>query len=165
MSPESSARAAVRPVLFIPPPPVGATALNPLPACPPAVPEQGTSRPASSVASTWHPAPRTKVGGFTFEAEIECGELDDRGRPGAAWACRARQLSRSELVFMSRRMCYRDRRLIVAVHKIDSDPVPLLGRVATCDYESDGLYRVALELLPLPDDRFLRDWIEARARA
>lgn len=65
---------------------------------------------------------------------------------------------------MSRRMCYPGRHVIVAVHLIDATPVPLFGRVAVCEYESDGLCRVELELLEVPEERAVRDWLEGIAR-
>ena len=85
-------------------------------------------------------------------------ELDDRDRPASTWAARARLLSRSSLVLLSRRMCYTGRYVAVRVHLVDSSPVPLFGRVASCDYEAEGRYRVELELLPLPANDMLREW-------
>lgn len=100
--------------------------------------------------------------GKPFEAELELGELDGRERPGEPWTARARTLSRSSLVLMSRRMCYPGRMVLVAVHRIDEKPVGLLGKVHGCDYEADGLYRVELDLLPLPVNAYFSKWLEAR---
>lgn len=61
-------------------------------------------------------------------------------------------------------MCYEERLVVIAVHLIDAKPVPLFGVVRSCDYDGDGLYRVEIELLPMPEERPLLDWIEARSR-
>ncbi len=85
-------------------------------------------------------------------------------RPGRTWTCRARELSRSNIVLISRRMCYTGRILVMAVHLIDDAPVPLMGRIVQCEYEADGLYRVDLDLLPLPPTGPHRDWVVARGK-
>ena len=97
-----------------------------------------------------------------FDAELDVCELDDRDRPTVTWAARARGLCESEIVFRSRRMCYPDRLLIVAVHLVDATPVPLFGRVSECDYEGEGMYVVRLELLENPNSRVIREWLVAR---
>lgn len=102
--------------------------------------------------------------GHRFEAELDVAELDDRGRPVSTWGARGRELNRSALTFMSRRMCYPGRHVVVAIHLIDSSPVPLFGRVVTCEYEGDGLCRVELELLEVPEERPIRDWLDAIVR-
>ncbi|MBX3316939.1 MAG: hypothetical protein KF902_08780 [Phycisphaeraceae bacterium] len=102
--------------------------------------------------------------GHRFEAELDVAELDDRGRPVSTWGARGRELDRSVLIFMSRRMCYPGRHVVVAVHLIDSTPVPLFGRVRACEYEGDGLCRVELDLLEVPEDRPIRDWLDAIIR-
>jgi hypothetical protein len=107
---------------------------------------------------------RTRTGGNRFDAELDASELDDRMRPGSTWAARAREISRSSMVIASRRMCYHGRLLVLAVHLIDDSPVPLLGRVAACEYEADGLYRTDLELLPMPTQGPIRDWVAARSK-
>ncbi|GEM_PF-1503445 len=99
-----------------------------------------------------------KISGHTFKADLDVAELDDRQRPGPAWAARAMTLSRSHLVLLSRRMSYIGRVLLVAVHMIDARPTPLMGRVVECEYHADGLYRIALELMPLPDAETLAAW-------
>jgi len=99
-----------------------------------------------------------------FDAELDCSELDDRMRPGRTWTCRARELSRSTVVLISRRMCYTGRIVVMAVHLIDDAPVALMGRIVACEYEADGLYRVDLDLLPLPPSGPHRDWVAARGR-
>lgn len=95
-------------------------------------------------------------------AEMDACELDDRERPGPVWTARGLTLSRSNLVFRSRRMCYPGRRLLVAVHLIDDRPTPLFGCVHACEYDGEGLYRVDLDLLPVPDRQDVRDWVRAR---
>lgn len=99
-----------------------------------------------------------------FDAELEVSELDDRDRPGPCWAARGRELSRGLLIFRSRRMCYVGKRCLVAVHLIDDRPVPLFGKVNACEYDNDGLYRVDLELMVLPEKPDVATWLEARGR-
>ena len=84
---------------------------------------------------------------FPFDAELEMAEVE-AGKAGLTWSARARTLSTSSLSISSRRMCYNDRRVIIAVHRLDDAPMMLLGRVMECRYESDGLYTIELELLP-----------------
>jgi hypothetical protein len=84
---------------------------------------------------------------FPFDAELEVAEVDG-GKAGTPWSARARTLSTGSLSFSSRRMCYVDRRVVVAVHRVDDNPMMLLGRVADCRYDSDGLYTIDVELLP-----------------
>jgi len=103
--------------------------------------------------------PVDEGGGFPFSAEMDVTELDDRERPGATWGARAIALSRSALVMSSRRMCYLNRMLVLAVHLIDDEPVPLFGRVSGCEYDGDGLYRIEVELLPLPGRKVIHDWV------
>ncbi|QYU68041.1 hypothetical protein J4558_24850 [Leptolyngbya sp. 15MV] len=91
-------------------------------------------------------------------------ELDERDRPGPTWAARGRELSRSHMIIRSRRMCYANRRILVAVHLVDDLPVPLFGRVINCEYDGDGLYRVELELMKVPDKPEIALWIHMRAR-
>ena len=55
-------------------------------------------------------------------------------------------------------MCYLNRMLVMAVHLIDDEPVPLFGRVCGCDYDGDGLYRIEVELQPMPGRKAIRDW-------
>lgn len=84
---------------------------------------------------------------FPFDAELEMAEIDS-GKAGLAWSARARTLSTSSLTITSRRMCYVDRLVVIAVHRLDNEPMMLLGRIADCGYESDGLYVIEVELLP-----------------
>lgn len=94
----------------------------------------------------------------TFRAELDIAEVDTRGRPGLAWTGRATELSRSQLTFRSRRMCYEGRELVLAVHLVDDRPVPLYGMVETSDYDGDGLYRTIVNLLPLPETEAVKTW-------
>jgi hypothetical protein len=105
-----------------------------------------------------------KPTGIRFDAELDLSELDDRDRPGLVWIARGRELSRSHLSFRSRRMCYEGRRIVAAVHLVDDKPVALFGRVVNCDYDGDGMYKVELELLPLPERPEVISWLEARAK-
>jgi hypothetical protein len=59
-------------------------------------------------------------------------------------------------------MCYQNRRILMAVHLIDESPVPLLGRVKSCEYDTDGLYKVELELIPVPERTEITGWIANR---
>lgn len=102
--------------------------------------------------------------GVRFDAELDMCELDDRDRPGPVWSARGRELSRSHLLVRTRRMCYAGKRILVAVHLIDDLPVPLYGRVLVCDYDGDGLYKVELELLRVPDRPEIAVWMHQRAR-
>jgi hypothetical protein len=128
-----------------PPPPGGTSFLDPLDEPPPP------------------PRPR-KSAGVRFDAELDLCELDDRERPGPTWSGKGRELSRSHLVILSRRMCYPGRRVLSAVHLIDAEPVPLFGKVMACDYDTDGLYRVELELLKVPEQADIGAWLAARGR-
>lgn len=111
-----------------------------------------------------HPPAGKGKRGHRFEAEMDAAELDERGRPVSTWTARGRELDRSRLTFMSRRMCYPGRHVVVAIHLIDASPVPLFGRVSACEYEGDGLCRVDLDLLEVPEDRPIRDWLDAIVR-
>lgn len=127
-------------------------------------------RPATSFFEEDPPAPPPprvnfkRPSGVKFDAELDLCEIDDRERPGSTWTARGRELSRSHLIVRSRRMCYAGRRLLVAVHLIDDLPVPLFGKVTTCDYDGEGLYKVELELMKVPDRPEIAIWIQARAR-
>jgi len=128
-----------------------AAAASPAPARAPDDPEQPARRQAAA-----------EVKGAPFAAELDVCEMDERERPGGAWAARARELSRSALVFRSRRMCYVDRLLLVAVHLIDAVPTPLYGQVISCSYEGEGEYEVRLSLLPVPQRPEVQAWLESR---
>ena len=101
--------------------------------------------------------------GQKFDANLEVAEVDDRGRPQHAWLARAQKLSRSNIVFRSRRMCYIGREIILAIHLIDGSPVGLYGRVNSCDYDGDGQYVVDVDLVTLPNRPELHAWIDQLA--
>jgi len=130
--------------------------------------EQGaaaTAAPGGATGETGQPERRAQpqeVKGSPFAAELDVCELDERERPGLTWSARARELSRSTLVFRSRRMCYADRLLLVAVHLLDAAPTPLYGQVASCSYEGEGEYEVRLSLLPAPQRPEVHAWLESR---
>lgn len=130
-----------------PPPPAGATAM----------PTDVSGMPAAPVS-----AGRTKL--HAFSAELDATELDERWRPGTTWTARARGLGRSHLVVQSRRMTYVGRVIVAAVHLIDAEPVALMGRVSACEYEQEGLYRIELELLPVPGQGPIREWVAAKGK-
>ena len=132
-------------------------------------PPPSGSQPAQSAppASPSKPAPLSGARvrkGHRFEAEMDVAELDDRGRPVSTWTARGRELDCARLSFMSRRMCYPGRHVIVAVHLIDASPVPLFGKVVACEYEGEGLCRVDLELNEVPEDKPIRDWMDVITR-
>lgn len=106
----------------------------------------------------------TRSGAHAFNAELDLCELDDRDRPGPTWTARGRDLSRAALSFRSRRMCYAGRRLLAAVHLIDSEPVPLFGKVRSCEYDGQGMYLVELDLLPVPEQGEVTGWLKGRGR-
>ena len=101
---------------------------------------------------------KPKAPGHPFKADVDIAEIDDRARPGLAWVARTVNLSRSHLTVLSRRMSYPRRIMLVAVHLIDAKPTPLMGRVVECEYHSEGLYRIVLELIPLPESEVLAQW-------
>jgi len=101
--------------------------------------------------------------GHRFVADVEVSEIDERMRPGPSWVARSFELSKSHLVMDSRRMCYPGRVLALAVHLIDDRPVPLLGRVVNCQYSDDGLYRVDLDLIRIPEGHSVYAWALARS--
>lgn len=110
------------------------------------------------------PPAKARKPGIRFDADLDLAEIDDRERPGPTWTAKGRELSRSHLIIRSRRMCYPHRRVIAAVHLIDDQPVALFGRVIACEYDGDGLYKVELELLKMPERPEILEWIETRGK-
>ncbi len=131
----------------------GGRAVPPPPAGPSLSSRQRASDPDADLLPRFASASSSESPGrsnsrvFPFDAELEMAEIE-HGKAGLPWSARARTLSTSSLSLSSRRMCYTDRRVIVAVHRLDNKPLMLLARVADCRYESDGLYTIDLELLP-----------------
>jgi hypothetical protein len=64
------------------------------------------------------------------------------------------------MILLSRRMCYIGKQLLVAVHLIDAEPTPLMGRVVECEYYAEGQYRMILEFNPIPQLDSIREWFE-----
>lgn len=58
-------------------------------------------------------------------------------------------------------MVHQSRVMIVAVHMIDAEPVPLLGKVAECEYEGYAMHRIILDLLPMPESPTLNNWVRS----
>lgn len=106
---------------------------------------------------------RPKVAGHPFQADVDVCEVGERHRLGPTWAARSDTLSRSHLVLLSRRMSFPGRVFLVAVHLVDDEPIPLLGKVAYCDYDAEGLYRVVLELVPIPASLNCQAWMASLA--
>lgn len=111
------------------------------------------------------PPPRSKIVGRPFNAELDATELNDRYRPGPTWTARSRELSRAHLVVGARRMTHVGRVVLIAIHLIDDEPVPLMGRVIECDYEAEGMHRITIDLLPIPDVESIHQWLTARSRS
>jgi hypothetical protein len=142
--------------VFIPPPPAGVDVVRE---------ELAAMGETNIVVAPQHTAKKGAGGrNSPFDAELDAAEIDERDRPGPTWTARARGLSRSGVTFVSRRMCYIGRRVIIAVHLIDEHPTPLFGRVASCEYESEGLYRTEVTLEPVPDKPHVQNWITDRNR-
>jgi hypothetical protein len=119
-------------------------------------------------ASAWTPeaiAARTRrerPGMRPFAAEIDIAELDDQLRAVATWPGKSKELSRSTLIIGSRRMIHTGKIMLVAVHLIDSEPVPLMGRVSECAYEGYSMHRIVLDLVPLPESAVIQAWLSSR---
>jgi hypothetical protein len=119
----------------------------------------GAAAPVESPGKIRLTQPRPN--GNRFQAEVDLAELDERDRPGMTWQSKSAELSRSNLVLVSRRMCYVGRSLAIAIHLIDDRPVPLLGRVVSCEYNDDGLYRIDLDLLKIEEGHAVYQWAHA----
>lgn len=107
-------------------------------------------------------APTSAVTGRPFKAELDAAELSERNEPGPTWTGRGELLSGSHLVMKSRTLAYPGRRIIVAVHLIDAEPVGLLGRVLSCEYQGEGLHKIVLELQSLTNENRINEWLQAR---
>jgi hypothetical protein len=90
---------------------------------------------------------------------LDLTELDTRGRPGATWPGKGIDICRSSMWFRSRKLCYPDRELLVAVHLVDDQPTPLCGIVSKCDYDGEGLYVTQLTLQALPRSDLVKQWL------
>lgn len=97
-----------------------------------------------------------------FRAELDICELDERLKPISTWTVRSLLLSRSKIVLLSRRMSFVSRRLLLAVHQIDAQPIPLCGKVADCEYHGEGQYRIVIDLETVPKDFKITQWLEDR---
>jgi len=153
--------------VFLPPPPSGPPGRRAAAeAAAPVAPKKPTPTPQPARAATPQPSarparPGERPVGYRFEANLEIGEVDDRDRPGPGWSARSLRLSRSNLVFAAKRMCYAESRLLVAVHLIDAAPAPLFGIVRSCEYEGDGLYTVDIDLAEAPSAPAIDLWLQA----
>jgi len=106
----------------------------------------------------------TGVQGHPFDAELDLSELDDRLKPGPIFPGRAAILSRSKLVILTRRMTYKGRLLLVAIHLIDDVPTPLFGVVDSCEYHGEGQHRVVLDLRPVEELQGVTAWVNGRRK-
>jgi hypothetical protein len=123
------------------------------------VPGGSAGRPA---VAQQDPRKNKPVVAHPFKAELDLAEIDERRRPSTPWPGRGVELSRSQLIFRSRRMCYAGRCLLIAIHLVDDRPVPLYGEVVTSEYDGDGMYKTTLGLLPVPEEDAFRHWINAQ---
>lgn len=131
-----------------------------------------TASRAAGDSDPWSdtPPPAPPAGGRhlkdakVFSAELDAAEMDDRERPTATWTAKSTHLSRSHMAFLSRRMVYRDRMVLIAIHLIDDKPVPLMGKVVECDYHGDGMHRTVIELTRVPRSEAIENWIESVSR-
>lgn len=97
-----------------------------------------------------------------FTATLDVTELDERKRPGPTWPAKACEIGTSRIVIRARRMCYRGRKLLMAVHLIDDKPTPLYGIVHECVYDCDGMHRIDIDLDHIPiNNPSVKDWIDA----
>ncbi|MEO0482722.1 MAG: hypothetical protein AAF138_03780 [Planctomycetota bacterium] len=165
---ESRSGSGARPGVFLPPPPSGppgrraaAEAAAPVAPRRPAAPAPSNRSPAAATAPVRPQRSGDRPVGYRFEATLDLGEVDERNRPGPAWSGRSLRLSRSNLVFTAKRMCYAESRLLVAVHLIDASPAPLFGIVQHCEYEGDGLYTVDIDLAEPPSAPAIDLWLQA----
>ena len=96
-----------------------------------------------------------------FTARLHVAELDERRRPGPTWTAKACELGRSRIVLRSRRMCYRGRQLLMAVHLVDDKPMVLYGIVDDCTYDCEGMHRIDIDLEHLPTDApAIKSWVD-----
>ena len=104
----------------------------------------------------------TRPAAVPFTALLDVTELDERRRPGPTWQAKACELGTSRVVIRARRMCYRGRQLLIAVHLIDDKPTPLYGIVHECVYDCDGMHRIDIDLEHIPIAvPAVKDWIDA----
>jgi len=104
------------------------------------------------------------MNGQPFSAELDVCELDEHGRTSSIWPARAALLSRSHLAILSRRMTFLGRVILVAVHLIDDEATPLMGRVVMCDYHAEGMYKIVIELMKTTDGDAVHRWAKSRGR-
>lgn len=88
--------------------------------------------------------------GHRFDAPLRVCELDDRLRASPPWRARGVELSRSHLVFRSRRMVYEGRLVIVVIDLIDDHPTVVCGRVVSCEYDEEGMHRIDVDFIEMP---------------
>ncbi len=105
------------------------------------------------------PSPTRRPKGATFEVELDIAELSERRQFGPVWSAKAQSLSRSNLVFLARRMVHPQRVLAVACHLIDDKPTPLFGQVVLCEYVEGSGYRVDMDLVKMDEERVTESWL------
>ena len=99
--------------------------------------------------------------GHAFAAAITMTEMDMRERTGMHWPAKGLRLSRSHVVLRCRRMCHMGRKVVLAIHLIDSEPTPLMGHVVACEYLGNGEHGVAVKLMPMEDNPLIADWVSS----
>lgn len=105
------------------------------------------------------PSPTRRPKGSTFEVELDIAELSERRQFGPVWSAKSQTLSRSNLVFVARRMVHPGRTLAVAIHLVDDKPTPLFGVVVGCEYVEGSGYRVDIDLLKMDEERVSESWL------
>jgi len=85
--------------------------------------------------------------------------LNENGEPTTPWTARAVRLSRSHLVVRSKKLCYVERYVLIAIHLLDADPTCLAAVVKQCDYIGGMHYALGLALVELPQTAFVDAWI------
>ncbi|MCE7974563.1 MAG: hypothetical protein DYG92_09640 [Leptolyngbya sp. PLA1] len=119
-----------------------------------------TTNPAGA---SWNAAsPPPFENGRQFRADADVAELDDKGRPGLAWAVTTTHLGRANLSISSRRLVYEGRVLVLAVHLLDATPTLLCGRVKSCTYAGESSHLIVMDLLPTPADETITRWLMGR---
>lgn len=101
------------------------------------------------------------VKGHPFAAVITMAELDSTERIGIPWQVKGVRLSRSHVVLQSRRMCHLGRKVVLAVHMIDSVPTALMGKVVGCEYTTQGKHAVAVELAVMEENPEISEWVHS----
>ncbi len=99
-----------------------------------------------------------EIRGQSFDAGVTASELMEVNEPGPKWPARSVRISRSHIVISSKRMCHIERKLLLAVHKIDAHPLILEGSVESCSYVAGGLCCVVVRLKGIAESEVAETW-------